>query len=185
MGTRNNNSSISSGSVKMIINILILILGIIFISNPSAALQGVTITLGILLIVYGGIMIGLHEIKRSKGEPTPALGWPILWMIVGILLLVFVRQASAWLLPLVVGVWILILGFMNLHTSHQIRSMGGKTATIALILAIAEIILGIISLVSMAFQGTALGIMIGICMLIYGIASIVSWAINYLAMRNA
>lgn len=183
--SNNNSNVVSSGSVRMIINILILILGIIFIANPSEALKGVTITLGILLIVYGGVMIGLHEIRRSHGQQAPSLGWPIVWMAVGVLLLIFVDAASQWLLPLVVGVWMIILGIMNLRTSHQISQMGGKSHTFALVTAIAEIVLGILSLVSMAYSGTGLGIMIGICMLIYGIASIISWAINYVAFRNA
>lgn len=181
----NNSNVVTSGSVRMIINILILILGIIFIANPAAALQGVTITLGILLVVYGGIMIALHEIKRGKGETPPALGWPIVWMIVGVLLLVFVNSASKWLLPLVIGAWMIVLGLMNLRTAHQIRLAGGKSHTFALIVAIAEIVLGILALVSMAYSGYALGVMIGICMVIYGVASIISWAVNFMAFKNS
>lgn len=180
----NNSNVVSSGSVRMIINILILILGIIFIASPGAALQGVTITLGILLVVYGGIMIAIHEIKRGKGETPPALGWPIVWMIVGVLLLIFVNSASRWLLPLVIGAWMIVLGLMNLRTAHEIRRTGGKSHTFALIVAVAEIVLGILSLISMAHYPSMMGTLIGICMVIYGVASIISWAVNYLAFKN-
>lgn len=183
--TTTSNNVATSGSVRMIINILILILGIIFIANPGAALQGITITLGILLIVYGGVMIAVHELKRGKGETPPPLGWPIVWMVVGVLLLVFEQQAARWLLPLVIGVWMILVGIINLRNSHEIRKMGGKSHTFALITAVAELVLGILSLVSMAYGGEALGVMMGICMLIYGVASIISWAVNYVAFRNS
>ena len=180
-----DNNAVISGSVRMIINILILILGIIFIANPGAALQGITITLGILLIVYGGMMIAVHEIRRGQGLTPPPMGWPIVWMIVGILLLIFQEPASQWLLPLVIGLWMIILGIMNLRNAHEIRKIGGKSHTFALIMAVAEIVLGIISLVSMAFNGVALGIMMGVCMLIYGVSSIISWAVNFVAFKNS
>lgn len=173
------------GSWRMIINILLLILGIIFIAAPSTALTGVTITLGILLIIYGGIMIALNEVRKARGEAHNAIILPIVWLAVGILLLVFSDAVAWWLLPLVVGAWMIVLGIMNLRSSRQIHAMGGKSATFATIVAVAEIILGVLSICSMATGGSGLGIMAGICMLIYGVCSIISWAVNFVQLKRS
>lgn len=179
------NQATTGGSWRMIINVLLLILGIIFLAAPTAALQGVTITLGILLVIYSGITIAMREIHKARGQAYGALTWPIIWLAAGILLLIFVRQASAWLLPLIIGIWMIVLGIFNLRSSHEIHAIGAKTGPFATILAIAEIILGVLSLCSMANHGAGLGIMIGICMLIYGICAIVSWAVNYVTLKRA
>lgn len=178
------NQATTGGSWRMIINILLLILGIIFLAAPSTALQGITITLGILLIIYAGIMIATREINKVRGQAYSSLTWPIIWLAAGILLLVFVGPVSAWLLPLIIGIWMIVLGILNLRSSHQIHAIGAKTGPFATILAIAEIILGVLSLCSMASNGAGLGIMIGICMLIYGICAVVSWAVNYVTLKR-
>lgn len=179
------NQATSNGTWRtMIINVLLLILGIIFLATPQTALQGVTITLGILLIVYAGLTIAIREIHKARGQAYGGLTWPIIWLAVGILLLIFVKEASAWLLPLIVGIWMIVLGIYNLRSSHQIHAIGAKTGPFATTLAIAEIILGVLAICSMTNGGAALGIMIGICMLIYGICTIVSWAVNYVSLRR-
>ena len=179
------NQATSSGSWRMIINVLLLILGLVFLASPNTALQGVTIALGILLIIYGGITIAMREIKKARGGEHGSLTWPIVWLAVGILLLIFTRQAAGWLMPLIVGIWMIVLGILNLRNSRQIHAVGGKTGPLAIILAIAEIILGVLSICSMWSGGTALGIMIGVCMLLYGVCSIVSWAVSYVALRRS
>lgn len=184
MGNQATTSGSSGGSWRMIINVLLLILGIVFLAAPTHALQGITIALGILLIIYSGLMIAMREINKARGLAYGSLTWPIIWLAAGILLLIFVKPASGWLLPLVIGVWMIVLGIYNLRSSHEIHAIGAKTGPFATILAIAEIILGVLSLCSMANYGATLGIMMGVCMLIYGVAAIISWAVNYVTLKR-
>lgn len=185
MSKQNAAGFTGSGTWKMIINVLLLILGIIFIAAPTQALTGVAITLGIVLIIYGGLVIAMNEVRKARGQSYNSIVWPIIWLVLGILLLIFAGSVAGWLMPLIIGAWMIVLGIMNLRSSHRIHQAGGgHRATFATVLAIAEIILGILSICSIANGGAGLGIMIGICMLIYGICAIVSWAMNYISLRE-
>lgn len=179
-----SKQSTGAGSWKMIINVLLLILGIIFLAQPQQALTGVSIALGILLIIYGAIVIALNEVRKARGESYNGIVWPIIWLVLGILLLVFASSVAGWLMPLVIGAWMIVLGVMNLRSSHKIHQAGGHGGTVATILAIAEIILGVLSICSIANGGAGLGIMIGVCMLVYGVCSIISWAMNYISLKE-
>ncbi|MBD5560715.1 MAG: hypothetical protein HDQ87_10270 [Clostridia bacterium] len=151
--------------MRIILNLAILIFGIIFIANPRSALVGITITAGILVLIYG--VYGC--VQFSLGRSQTALGWFIVEIIIGILLLVFAYPASRWLLPLVVGIWVLWTGINGLRATRN-GEAPADNRTIAI--ATAELVLGVLILVCMAFSGWVMGLMIGICMLLYGAAAL-------------
>lgn len=152
--------------MQLILNLAILIFGIIFIANPRSALVGITVTAGILLLIYGAYTC----VQFAMGKPTIALGWSIVLIIVGILLLVFAGPASRWLLPLVVGLWFLWAGISALAKA---RKSAGPVENRTIAIATIEIVLGVLVLVCMSFSGWLMGLMIGICMLIYGATSLI------------
>lgn len=152
--------------MRMILNLAILIFGIIFVANPRSALVGITVTVGILILIYG--VVGC--VQYAAGRAKTALGWSIVLVIIGILLLVFAGPASRWLLPLAVGLWILWMGVSGLMDA---RKSTGKVETKAIAVATIEIVLGILILVCMAFSGWLMGLMIGICMLLYGATALI------------
>lgn len=151
--------------MRMILNLAILIFGIIFIANPRSALVGVTVTASILILIYG--VFGC--VQYALGRSTTALGWSIVEIILGILLLVFAYPASRWLLPLIVGVWVLWTGISGLLAARQ---AGGAVETRTIAVATIEIVLGVLIIVCMAFSGWLMGLMIGICMVLYGATSL-------------
>lgn len=156
----------SARPMRMILNLAILIFGIIFIANPRSALVGITVTAGILILIYG--IFGC--VQYAVGRATTALGWSIVEIIIGILLLVFVRPASHWLLPLVVGIWMLWTGISALRAA---REATGAVETRTIAIATAEIVLGVLIIVGMAFSGWLMGLLLGICMLLYGATALV------------
>lgn len=156
----------SSRPMRMILNLAILIFGIIFIANPRSALVGITVAAGILILIYG--VLGC--VRFALGTATTALGWSIVEIIVGILLIVFAWPASRWLLPLAVGLWVL---WQGISTLTAVRKTGGPADNRTIVIATVEIVLGVLILVCMALSGWLMGLMIGICMLIYGAASLI------------
>ena len=163
--------------MRMILNLAILIFGIIFIANPRSALVGITITAGILILIYG--VYGC--VQYSMGRATTALGWSIVEIIVGILLLVFAGPASRWLLPLAVGLWMLWTGISALAAARRsVEPVSNRTIAVATV----ELVLGVLILVCMAFSGWLMGLMIGICMLIYGAAALIEDVLSVVGRKS-
>ncbi len=165
---------ISNDVFQLIINIVILILGIILIAFPKEAMGGITIAVGIILLVYGGISIAVGVNKRKKGQEVN-ITLPVVGVVAGVLLLVFNGVFANTVLPFIIGAWAIIAGVMNLVTAGHIRHAApgsGKTVTITALIALA---LGVIILVGVFVGANTMGMMIGVCMLLYGIVSLVSW----------
>lgn len=178
-----NEKALSNDAFKMIVNVVILILGIILIAAPTVAMQVIITILGIILLAYAIISIVVNVSRKSKGLESQSIGWPVVWLIVGILLLVFNGAFANVILPLVIGVWAIVMGFMNLASSLRIKGMGGSFM-VSLILSIIAIVLGIIIIIGIFTAANVVGTLLGVCMLIYGIVSIVNWIANSAAARH-
>ena len=162
----NTDKAKMSGAFRMIVNIIILILGIVLIAVPNEAMQGITIILGIALLVYAGISIAMFYNLKAKGVDGPSLVLPIIWLVVGILMLVFSNFFANYLLPIVIGIWMIVMGAM---------SLGGAVTALAKILTVIAIVLGVIIIVAALAGANLVGVLLGICMLIYGIVSLMQW----------
>lgn len=148
---------------RLVIDIAIFIFGIIFVANPRSALFGITLAVGILVLIYGVIMC----LRTISGNGPMPIGWAIVTAVAGIVIIVFALPASRWLLPLAIGLWMIWRGITGLRGAAP---AAGRSVPV--IMATAELILGILVLVCMAFSGWLLGLMIGIYMLIYGVVSV-------------
>ena len=159
--TKNNSA------FKMIVNIILLVLGIVLIAVPESGMQGITIVVGIGLVIYGIVVILMHAYKRNNGGDAPDIVVPIVWLVVGILLLIFNSFFANILLPIVIGAWMIIMGAASLSSAYSL---------LAKILTVIAIVLGVIIIVGVFVSGmNIVGTLLGICMLIYGIVSIMQW----------
>lgn len=168
---------------RMAINIAILIVGIIFAANPAWTSMGVDIAFGVVLIVYGAATIALDEIRRARHEWGGNFVWGCLWLAAGILLTVFARDASTWLLPLVAGIWMLLEACQNVHVARIYHQTGETGAAIASMLGVGEFVLAILALCGMAARGYATSLP-GVAMLLFGIFAALSFLLDTRAGQN-
>ena len=161
-----SSKGFSGNTFKIIIDIILLILGIIMIVAPNATMQVITIILGIILIGYGAISI---IISISRGTHIGLLV-PIICVVLGVILLVFSNIFANTVLPFVIGVWMVVMGIMNLSIARK-----SNLSVVNTVLSAAAIVLGIIILIGVFVGHQTFGVMLGIAMLIYGIVEIVNW----------
>ncbi|HBU12759.1 MAG TPA: hypothetical protein DEB31_08575 [Clostridiales bacterium] len=171
-----NRRTFSGDTFKLIVNIVLLVFGLILIARPTEAMQGIVIVLGVILLVVGGVMMAVHIVKRQRGSEAGSLTAPVIGVILGIILLIFNGFFANILLPLVIGIWILIVGIMNLYASTALKHAGGSFWKVSTVLALAAVALGIIMLIGVFAGGNVVGVLLGVCMLLFGIISIVHWA---------
>jgi uncharacterized membrane protein HdeD (DUF308 family) len=161
-----SSNPFSNKVFRVIVDIIILILGIVMIAVPNATLRGITIVLGIVLLGYGAIsMIA----AVSRGEESGLAG-PVVCAVLGILLLVFSGVFANTVLPFAIGVWMLVLGVINLTGARRAGLSAVNT-----VLCAAAIVIGVIILIGVFVGHNTLGTLLGVCMLVYGVAAVVNW----------
>ena len=172
----------SNSIVMLILSIVLLIVGIALMANPAGGLEVVMLIVGIVMIVYGAITIFMDMTNKARSARLFVL--PILMIIAGILLIAFRGPVANVLLPLILGIWAIVYGIINLVNSNRVKREGGYWQA-SFILALITLALGIIMLVAMIAGGNAVGVIIGVILTIFAIVSIVQWFIGRAATRNA
>jgi uncharacterized membrane protein HdeD (DUF308 family) len=171
----------SNSIVNLILSIVLLIIGIALLANPATGMEVIMLIVGIVMIVYGAITCISNAAKGVKGASFYI--WPVVMMIAGILLIIFRGPAANILLPLIVGIWAIVNGIMNLTKSIKVKNSGGYWQA-SLILSIITLALGVIMLISMIAGGNAVGVILGVILIIFAVVSIIQWFIERAAMRS-
>ena len=172
----------SKEAIRLILSIVLLVIGVILLAAPEAAMIGIVILIGIVMLAYSVITILMTISRRSKGE-SAVFTIPVIVLIIGILLLVFRDGVANVLLPIIIGIWAIITGVMSLMDASSLKHMGSVSWRVPTITGIAALVLGIIILIGIAATNV-LGILLGVCLLIYGITSIVEWIVVATARKN-
>jgi uncharacterized membrane protein HdeD (DUF308 family) len=156
-------------ALKMVIDVVILIIGIVLLAVPNVAMQTITVILGIVLLAYGGITTFLIFYKKDGRSPVV----PIIFIVIGVLLLIFSNLFANTILPFAIGVWMLVMGIVSLAGS---RGMG----KLPMIMSVIAIVLGVIILIGVFVGANIMAVLLGVCMLIYGVTAV----IDFIAMRG-
>lgn len=156
---------------SILTSILMIIISILLIAMPETILNTVIILLGILALLDGIIhtisyVITDKEMKVFSNE----LFLGILEIITGILLFVF-KGSIANIIPIVIGIWIIIVGIIKFQLSFNLRGLDSKW----ILLLIGSLIsIGLGSLIILNPFGTIITITVisGIILLITEICSL-------------
>ncbi len=160
-----NQKAISGKTLKIIVDVIILIIGIILIAAPNQSLSVITMILGIVLIGYGVISVIINASKGTKD----GIAISIVCAVLGAVLLIFNSAFANTVLPFVIGAWMLIMGIVNVSISHKLG-----LSLVNMVLSIVAIVVGIIILIGVFVGHNTLGVLLGVCMLVYGIAQVIN-----------
>ena len=172
----------SKDAIRLILSIVLLVIGIILLAAPQAAMVGIVILIGIVMLAYSVITIFMTISKRNKGEDA-TFTIPVIVLVIGILLLVFRDGVANVLLPVIIGIWAIITGIMSIMDASSLKQAGSVSWKVPTITGIAALVLGVIILIGIATTNVV-GILLGVCLLIYGIISIVEWIVVSTARKN-
>ena len=172
----------SKETIRLVLSIVLLVIGIILLAAPQAAMVGIVILIGVVMLAYSVIAIFMNISKRNKGEAS-SFAVPIVVLIIGILLLIFRDGVANVRLPIIIGIWAIVTGIMSLSDASTLKHAGSPSWRVPTITGIAALVLGVIILIGIATTNVV-GILLGVCLLIYGIISIVEWIVVATARKN-
>lgn len=155
-----------SSWTDIVISIIFIIFGVLLVAKPEETKGAISIILGILFIAMG--VLKLIEYYTSETKDDLMLTVALVAVIFGVIIL-FASDAVLTFFRVILGVWIIVTGVMDLQTILIWKQVRSPYWTVALLLAIFMILSGIIILVNQGIVLTVLGGLI----IAYGILDII------------
>lgn len=172
----------SLGWMEIALGVLLVILGVLTILDPSSALITFVIVYAIAAIVSGIVDIVFYaRLNRRTGfAPVLMLLSGILSVIVGIMLF-FNISAGTVALSILFPIWFIIHCISRLANLNVVKLTSGKTAFwILMIVNILGLVLGILLLFNLGLSAATLVYFVAFYLLLLGFGGIV-WGIDALA----
>lgn len=165
---------VKKDSMSIISSILLLILGVILISNPGGVVKFITYIAGGIMIIIGLAKIFSYlKIKKNMSiQNTNDLIIGIVAIVMGIIIM-FCSSAIEFVIRLIMGGWILYSGITKLIISLKLKEININNWYLVLIASIVMIICGLYIIIrsNLVFSG------IGVILVIYAIIDIIQFII--------
>ena len=155
-----------SGWTDLILSLIFIIFGIILVANPEVVMTSISIILGVIFIVLGIIKIANYFYTSKMDNYFLAVG--VISIIIGIVIMFF-SDVIASFFRILIAVWIIYSGIMNLQTTISWKDYKSKLWIFSIILSILTLLAGIYILVNSG----AIFQTIGVIILGYGIMDVI------------
>ncbi len=155
-----------SSWTDIVISLIFVLFGTLLVAKPSETLGAISIILGIVFIAMG--VLKLVEYYTSETKEDYLLTIALITVILGIVIL-FASDSILSLFRVILGIWIIVAGIMDLQTILAWRQVKSPYWTVTLILSMLMILAGLIILINQNILITTMGIMI----IIYAILDII------------
>ena len=159
---------------ELLIGILLIVLGILAFTKPTLVLTGMVFLYGIVAVVMGVMDLVLYiRVERYTGlGPVISLISGIVSVMSGVMLLVYPRT-GALALTVLFPLWYISHCISRLFRLHHLRPLySGWVYTIALVLNIIGLILGLLMLMSPLFTLATIRCFSGVYLVLLGVDSI-------------
>lgn len=156
----------------VLLSVLYVLLGLVLLIWPATVMDALCYLTGGILLLYGVIsIVGFcrEEMRTAGSFLTLLLG--IVAAAVGAVLL-FQPTLFQSILTVILGLYILIDGLLNLKRAMELRRMEHMGWTLYLILSLITVVLGLVVVFRPMLAGTALVRLIGASLLYSGIADL-------------
>lgn len=173
------------GWFELFSGFLFLVMGIVMISQPAAALTWLVLLLGITAILSGilDIIWYVRLRKSSQFDPTVSLVMGIISILAGLMLL-FNPVIGQWILNIVIPVWLMSHCIARIANYRFIRVTSGKTvAILTLCLNILGLLFSVILLFSPSLFTISAGVLVSMNLILFGISSIIE-ALSKIGARS-
>lgn len=128
----------------MISSIIYMAIGLVLVIRPGTSTQVVCMVLGIVLLVYGVVQIGLSLFKKEKTLLSQGmLIFGIIFSVLGIWILIKPEMIIA-AVPVIVGVVIIIHGLHNVLRALELKKMDYGDWWMALFFGILTLAFGMV-----------------------------------------
>lgn len=157
--------------VLLIQGIIMLILGIYILNNPVEMLAGISLWIGILILVTGIFGIFGWIFAGKEHRDSGALIWSLLSVVFGLIILGNLLAAMK-AVTVIFGIWILATGFSLLSSGWKVKkenSMGW----FLVIVGILSLIAGIMMIANIGSGAVGVATILGFQVILSGIALII------------
>ena len=155
-----------SSWTDIVISLIFVFFGVLLIAKPNETVGAISIILGILFIAMG--VLKLVEYYTADTKEDWLLTVALISVVLGIVIL-FASDAILSVFRVIVGIWIIATGIMDLQTTLVWKEVKSPYWTTAVLLSMLMMLAGIIILVNQNILFTTMGIII----VIYGILDII------------
>lgn len=162
--------------VFVIVGFLCMVAGVIVLAHPKNSLATIAVVIGIFLVIDG-----IVDVLVSLLSATDRRALNVLIGVVGIVIgIILIRHPlhSVAAVAIFVGLWLIVAGSVRLASAVDERRGRGWRLLVALV----EIVGGIVIVASPGIGVTTLAVLAGIALILRGIAmSTVGWLIHHMA----
>lgn len=155
-----------SSWTDIIISIIFVIFGVLLMTKPEQTLGAISVMLGILFIAMG--VLKLIEYYTLKNKEDLLLTTALIAVIFGVIVL-FASGTITTLFKIIIGIWIIGAGIMDLQTTLSWKEVRSPFWTIAVLFSLLMILAGMIIIIVENIVPTIIGAII----VIYGILDII------------
>ena len=155
-----------SNWTDIIISLIFILFGGLLVARPEATVAAISILLGILFIAMG--LLKLIEYYTSDPKEDMLLKFSLISVVIGIIIICVPGKMMDFF-GVIVGIWIIVIGIMDLQVVLTWREVKSPYWTTSLLLTILMILAGIIIVVNQAILPKTIGVLV----VIYGILDII------------
>lgn len=155
-----------SSWADIVISLIFVLFGALLIVKPAETLGAVSIILGLVFVAMG--VLKLVEYYTSETKEDFLLTMALIAVIFG-MVIIFASSTVMSLFRIIVGIWIVAVGIMDLQTVLVWKKVKSPYWTMTLLFSILMMLAGIVILVNQNILLTTLGIII----VVYGILDII------------
>lgn len=155
-----------SSWTDIIVSIIFVLFGVLLIAKPNETVGAISIILGIVFMVMG--VLKLVEYYTSEAKQDYLLTIALITIILGVVV-IFASESLLSLFRIVLGIWIILTGIMDLQTILIWKQVKSPYWTATLLFSMLMILAGIVIIINKDILVTTLGIII----VIYGLLDIV------------
>ena len=151
---------------SMLIGVLMIIVGILILTNPAATMTTLAIFVGVAVLVSGVIFLFKYK------ESTANLIYGIIAIILGIILLARPAFAVS-ALGFIIGIWFFIDGVLGLTRAGFYKLISSTLYITSIILNVLLLIAGFLIILNPFIAALSLPMMTGIALLVAGVMHVV------------
>lgn len=155
-----------SSWTDIVISIIFVLFGALLIAKPDETVGAISIILGVVFIAMG--VLKLVEYYTSETKEDYLLTMALITVILGVIIL-FGSSTILSLFRIILGVWIIMTGIMDLQIILQWKQVKSPYWTISLLFSMLMMLAGLIILINQNILITTMGIII----VIYAVLDII------------
>lgn len=153
-------------------SVLLMIVGILFISKPGDIIEMISSVIGVVIIIFGILALIRNYTLKSKLYKLD-LVYGIICIVSGTIL-IRSTEAVASVLPIILGVWMIINSCFKIQSAFLLKEQNNKIWIRVIVMGIATLALGIFFVIN-PFKGAEfLMQLIGYMLVLYSAIDIIS-----------